>query len=106
MKRRAHIEYLGLTTVKVTTFTKQKVFNLADLQLRNKELDLIDLKELDIGHDKKFWVEISSDCDIFIYARSGKQESPVRVGFISEGIVDIIGVQYKGREATFEATIL
>jgi len=47
MKRTAHIEALDFRRIKITTFAKQKIFDLSQLGL-NKYIDLITFKISDI----------------------------------------------------------
>ncbi|MFA5024135.1 MAG: hypothetical protein WC523_04225 [Patescibacteria group bacterium] len=46
MRRRAHIEFLGHTSVQVTTFAHQKIFDLGKLKQDGVQVDLVTLKKL------------------------------------------------------------
>jgi len=125
MRRRAHIKFVSLDDVQITTFSNQRTFNLAKVYSAGQIIDLIALKAVGRNTPVEFWAEVEEETiqdpndpwstiktghhSLRIYAVNGNQRNYVYVGLMEEGhywdATDPDETK-KGREATFTVTIV
>jgi replicative DNA helicase len=58
MRRRAHIEFLNYSNIKVTNFAHQKIFDIISLHKEDLQIDLISVKAIKRSDSSFFKLEI------------------------------------------------
>lgn len=96
MKRKAHIEFVGINKIKITTYRYQKTFDLSSLI--KSGMSCIDLVELKPSSNRShFFAYFSNDSSVYVYRNN-----------YDRGEVEVIGVFSitKNKSGTVEATLV